>query len=112
MFLLPGLVSNFLDIAPSIREPIVQLPLRHAGVEGQVVFFGFGGVRIVWVFFYPSDQHCRISSSSDGIGTGGGTGRGGWGVGLVALFLHSHVAMCVTCRGKVSRYNATVDFYW
>ncbi len=34
MLFLPILVAHLLDVASCIREPVVQLPLRHASVEG------------------------------------------------------------------------------
>lgn len=60
MLSFPRLVPNLLDITPRIGEPIVELPLRHAGVVGKELLLAFVRVRVLRMLLYPLNQDGRI----------------------------------------------------
>ena len=57
----PGRKSNFLNIPPSVGEPVVELTLCHVGIAGEVVLLGLGGVGVLVMCLQPLDQHNVIS---------------------------------------------------
>ena len=62
VLLLPVLVADLLYVPPSVREPVVELSLRHACVEGEALLFGLGRVRVEGMIFDPSDENGGVPS--------------------------------------------------
>lgn len=81
MLFLPVLVAHFLYVSPRVGEPVVELSLRHACVEGQALLLHLGWIGVERMFLNPADKHSWISPSSDRVGaravTRGLDGRGG-----------------------------------
>ena len=54
-FLPPNLKAQSFYVASRVGEPIVELSRRHPGLVRELLLLLFGGVRVVWMVFYPLD---------------------------------------------------------
>ena len=64
MLFLPILVANLLDVSAGVSEPVVQLSLSHARVEGEPLFLSLGRVWVEWMVLYPANEHGRVPPES------------------------------------------------